>query len=440
MKARVRIDVKWQNIEGLLLALTPFFRNYRIPVININLATSFFLVMIFVDFFNYICLKRRDASDISKSVVLPVFICMTVYLLLEYYLIDVLKIGNYATAGNFLALVLYLFEIWGLLFVFSNSLLRKMFKKHIIRITLVMCFVIFIQYFLYYLFDITLTRSFFVPFSGWYEPSVTEYLNNSSMVIDGLFRPSAFFLEPSHFAAYSMLALGILIFDNEEKIDRKAVFITVSILLTTSGLGMAASLLLWAMKGFRMLGSKNRKKMLNAMVFFFAALIASVVLYFTVDIFQNAVNRVLINDDQNAITGRLWTSTFLNQLSGVDKCWGVGFRNRPISEYTGSAYYMTGSVEMLYCQGIIGTVILGVTILVATYRMWKKKEILNFSIIVIFIIWFIMGNILTPYYLVKYLPFTYPEDESTVAEKGKRIRCQYGFQNSAVLGRNCKDA
>ena len=427
---KVRINVKWQNIEGLLLALTPFFRNYRIPAININLATFFFLGMIFVDFFNYICLRRKEASDFSKSVVLPVFICMTVYLLLEYYLIDVKKIGNYTTAGNFSALILYLFEIWGLLFVFSNGLLRKMFKKHIIRITLVMCFVIFIQYVLYYLFGIALTRSFFVPFSSWHEPSVTESLSNSSMVMNGLFRPSAFFLEPSHFAAYSVLALGILIFNDEEKIDRKAVFITVSILLTTSGLGMAASLLLWGVKGFRMLGSKSRRRMLNTMVFFFVALIALVILYFTVDVIQSAVNRVLINDDQNAITGRLWTARFLDQLSGVDKCWGVGFRNRPISDYSGSAYYMTGSVEMLYCQGIIGTVILAITMMVAAYRMWKEKEILNFSIIVIFIVWFIMGNIITPYYLVKYLPFTYPEDESTVAEKRKQIRGQYGFQKN----------
>ena len=170
--------------------------------------------------------------------------------------------------------------------------------------------------------------------------------------------------------------------------------------------------------------------MLNTMVFFFVALIALVILYFTVDVIQSAVNRVLINDDQNAITGRLWTARFLDQLSGVDKCWGVGFRNRPISDYSGSAYYMTGSVEMLYCQGIIGTVILAITMMVAAYRMWKEKEILNFSIIVIFIVWFIMGNIITPYYLVKYLPFTYPEDESTVAEKRKQIRGQYGFQKN----------
>ena len=119
-----KLDVSWQNIEGLLFALTPFFRNYRIPYVDMNLATFLFLIMISVDLFDRVCLKKKSADDFSKSVALLVLICMTGYMLIEYVLIDVMKIGSYATAGNFWGLLLYLFEIWGLLFAFSDASLN----------------------------------------------------------------------------------------------------------------------------------------------------------------------------------------------------------------------------------------------------------------------------------------------------------------------------
>lgn len=413
-----KLDVSWQNIEGLLFALTPFFRNYRIPYVDMNLATFLFLIMISVDLFDRVCLKKKSADDFSKSVALLVLICMTGYMLIEYVLIDVMKIGSYATAGNFWGLLLYLFEIWGLLFAFSDASLRGKFRKKVIEITLFMCFVIFIQCLLYYLFDIALTRSFFVPFNGLCEQSVTEVLDQSSMVMNGLFRPSAFFLEPSHFAAYAVIALGILLFENDKKINRKAIIITISILMTTSGLGMAASMLLWGIKALEFLSSKNRLRLRNTLIVCFAALCVFIVLYFAVDPFQRAVNRVLISDNQNAITGRLWTSFLLDKLSGVDMYLGLGFRNRPVSEYSGSVYYMTGSVEMLYCQGLMGMVIFTILMVITVYRMWKKKDILNFSIICVFIAWFMLGNIINPYYLVKYLPFTFHEaDIDTTKEQ-----------------------
>lgn len=406
---KIKIDAKHQNIEGLLLALTPFFRNYRIPVIDINLSTIVFFVIIFIVLFDQIYLKKKGVLDFSKSVCFPTLFWMTIYLVLEYYIINVLRIGSFTIVRNFSALFLFLVELWGLFFCFSDDLLRRMFKKHITRITLIMCYVIFIQCFIYYLFGLALTKSFFVPFSSLCEPSVTEYINNSPLAVDGLFRPSAFFLEPSQFAAYSVLALGILIFKGGKKDKSKAVFITISIMLTTSGLGMAASLSLWGLKGVMLLGSGNKKKVLNTILIFYVGFAIIVVLYFVLVPFQSAVNRIIINNDQNAITGRLWTSVFLDQLSGVNKLLGVGFKNLPISDYSGSAYFMTSIVELLYCQGVLGTIVFAITMIGAIYNSVKEREVLSFSVLMIFIAWFIMGSILFPYHLINYIPFTYSE-------------------------------
>jgi len=404
---RITIDTSWQNIASFLLAMTPFFRNYRLPFINMNFATFWFLAVTLISFLSLIIKKRLSFSELFKSAVLPVIICMTAYMLLEYYLIDIRRIGSSVTAGNIYGLILYLLEIWGLLFAFYDCRMRGSFKANIVRISIVMSIVIYIQYILYYSMKVVLSKELLVPFSVIYEPSVANNVERMAMIYNGLFRPSAFFLEPSHFAAYGVIALGIALF--ESKSNRVAVFLTSAIVLSTSGLGIAAALLLWGIKAYLAINSLNRKRIVKVMTFCVLALLATIILYCTVDVFRQSINRVLINDDQNAISGRLWTSLFIDRLSGKNIYWGVGFRNRPISDYTGLPYYMTSIVELIYCQGWFGAILFGVMMGIAIYKMWSYGNVLNYSVMGLFVVWFVFGNIVTPYYLVKYLAFTFYE-------------------------------
>lgn len=412
---KIRIDTSWQNIASFLLAMTPFFRNYRLPFVNINFATFWFLIITLIALFNRVQKKGLLVSWRSKSAVLPVIICMTAYMLLEYYLIDIRKIGSSETAGNFFGLMLFLFEIWGLLFVFHDYRLRETFKVHTVRIAIVMSFVIYVQYILYYCFGIALGKSFLIPFSGLYESSVAGHVGQMKAVYDGLFRPSAFFLEPSHFAAYTVIALAIVLFEVKSK--NMSYFLTSAIVLSTSGLGIAAALLLWGIKAYLSMKSLNSRKMANALGLGLLALLLIIVLYYTVDFVRQAINRVLISGDQNAISGRLWTSSFVDRLSGENVYWGAGFRNRPVSVYTGQKYYMTGIVELTYCQGWFGTILFGITLGIAVYKMWKSRNYLNFSVMVLFVVWVIFGNIVIPYYMMKYLAFTFYEERSDLSRE-----------------------
>ena len=405
---KIRIDRSWQNIASFLLAMTPFFRNYRLPFININFATFWFLTITLIAFSNRIQKKGLSFSGLSKSSVLPVTICMTAYMLLEYFLIDVANIGSSPTAGNLFGLILYVFEIWGLLYVFYDCRVRHAFKVHIIRISIVMSLVIYIQCILYYFFGTLLSNNILIPFSRLYEPSVIDNVERMTVVYNGLFRPSAFFLEPSHFAAYAVIALGIALFEGRS--NKLRIFLTSAIVLSTSGLGIAAALVLWGEKAFLSMNSINRKKLVNTLTFCLFALLAVRILYYTVDIFHESIDRILVNGDQNAISGRLWTSVFIDQLRGNNVYWGVGFRNRPISDYTGLAYYMTGIVELVYCQGWLGTILFGIMMGAAILKMWNRRRYLNFSVMCLFLVWVVFGNIVTPYYLVKYFAFTFYEE------------------------------
>ncbi len=418
---KIRVNWSWQNIAGFLLAMTPFFRNYRLTFISINFATFWFLIITLIAFVSQILKKRLSVSGLSKSSILPVTISMTAYMLVEYYLIDIRKMGSGLTAGNLFELILYLLEIWCLLFVFCDCKVRESIKIHIVRISIIMSFIIYIQYILYYIFGVVLSKNLLIPFSGFYEPSVADNVERMEFVYNNLFRPSAFFLEPSHFAAYAVIALGIGLFENKSK--KMNVFLTSTIVLSTSGLGIAAALLLWGGKAFLSMNSKSRNKVLKALVFCFFALFVTMILYNTVGIFRDTINRVLTQGDQNAITGRLWTSQFINQLSGKNVYWGAGFRNRPISDSTGLAYYMTGIVELVYCQGWFGTILFVIMMGIVILKMWKTKNALNFIVMGLFVAWFIFGNIVTPYYLVKYLAFTFYENTS-LFPKG-RVKCKF---------------
>ena len=417
---KITIDKSWQNIASFLLAMTPFFRNYRLPFFNINFATFWFLTITLIALFNRVQKKGLSLSWRSKSAALPVIICMTSYMLLEYYLIDIRKIGSCETAGNYFGLMLYVVEIWGLFFVFHDCRIREAFKIHTVRIAIVMSFVIYIQYILYYCFGMELSKRFLFPFSGLYESSVADHIGQMRTVFDGLFRPSAFFLEPSHFAAYSVIALGIVLFEVKSK--KICFFLTSAVVLSTSGLGIAATLLLWGIKAYLSMKSLNSRKMANVLGFSLLAMLVIIVLYYTVDIVRQAINRVLISGEQNAFSGRLWTSSFIDRLSGANVYWGAGFRNRPISVYTGLAYYMTGIVELTYCQGWFGTILFAIMMGIAIYKMWRYRNILNFSVMVLFVVWVVFGNIVTPYYLVKYMAFTFYEEPSHFSKEWTKDR------------------
>ena len=81
---------------------------------------------------------------------------------------------------------------------------------------------------------------------------------------------------------------------------------------------------------------------------------------------------------------------------------------------------MTGIVELIYCQGWIGAILLGIMMGMAIYKMIRDKNALNTSVMILFVVWVIFGNIITPYYLVKYMAFTFYKETSPFTEKRSR--------------------
>ncbi|MBR2526893.1 MAG: hypothetical protein IKE58_00230 [Blautia sp.] len=164
-----------------------------------------------------------------------------------------------------------------------------------------------------------------------------------------LYRPCAFFFEPSHFAQYSIGALLWCLLKEEEK-NRigKAVMISVGIALSTSGMGIAmvgGAWLVYVLLGSNLRDVSNLIKAGILLAIFALALL----LLWQLPFFRNAINRVTGREGGlTAVQGRLfWWNYYFSHLSRTQLILGLGY-----GAETGK--YMTGFMEMLYCTGYAG--------------------------------------------------------------------------------------
>ena len=407
---KIHINNRRDNWTALLLSLTPFLKNYRVPYVGVNLATLIFFCLIIIEFIFKAAGKRKE-RHLQICFSKPLIIVMLLYVVVEYCIIHNLKSYQGMVLNNLTDIMAFAFIMYGLVIITSKEDVCKQFKRYIIQISCFMTCIVIIQTVLFYLFGITLSdgRRFLLPFSNMFEESVAGYVSTSSMVINGLFRPSAFFLEPAHFAQYCSLALCVVVFENigKNRHSYAGILISIGMILTTSGLGIALVGLIWGIKYLIDVSTLKRRKVVNALIIAVCLGIVFCVLYHTVGFFSNAINRILVQDDNNAVTGRMGSVLFLDQLSGVEKLFGTGYKNLPWSTARNVTYYMTSIVEIQYCQGVVGLAIFISMLLLTLFRMIMRKllKTTTFIVFILFVIFIIFCSIISPAQLVLLLPF-----------------------------------
>lgn len=178
------------------------------------------------------------------------------------------------------------------------------------------------------------------------------------------YRPSAFFLEPSHFTIYCfpVLALVLLQFKASYKRLFLAAFLSAGILLTTSGMGIALVFGMWALTLFHHLMGEGTvterlKKLVKprALLLYGIVAVALVVAYVAVPLFRESLNRIFIGSattGNNAIEGRVNTGLqMISQLKGWE--FWIGMRDwKEVHDWNMSGFFYT-----FYTQGLIGMLI-----------------------------------------------------------------------------------
>ena len=240
----------------------------------------------------------------------------------------------------------------------------KFFIKSAVIVALSASGLIVIQYFCYYILNFHLQL---VP-TSLLDPSAAQWIRlaqTGRISVSGnwmsFYRPSAFFLEPSHMTLYFMPLLIVLLFSKQ--FDPKKIIIVailcLGVILSTSGMGIMLVMCIWCLYLFlRMTDGatsiKGRIKKLFApknLIYILVLLVILIIAYFTVEPFRMSVNRIFVNSSNgnNAITGRTRTGfRMIKTLKGWEFLIGK-------HHWGGvSRYNMTGFSYPFYTQGLIG--------------------------------------------------------------------------------------
>lgn len=311
---------------ALMLALLPVIMMYKVPGINMGLSTVLIAVSMFYAGIVILC----RAKKVNFSILTPIYL----YLMWNIARSD----GNIQSVFLCIAIMVHLTAI-------STGIadVRTM-KKVIINMSCIAAVAVIFQQLCYTLFSIQVpmlaTDLLLNPLQGY-----GLRFGEAGVV----FRPSAFFLEPSHLAQYCFIGMALCLVDKESWNIKRAAIISIGIISTTSGMGIGMVIAAWGyyfisrLKGVGLLTRINR--------FFLYGFISIILIAVAsqVPIVQYTLTRAFTTDtgEMNAITGRLfWWDTYIEPMSSEEIVTGFGHDSIPEK-------YFTGIMEMIYGYGMI---------------------------------------------------------------------------------------
>lgn len=329
-----------------LLACCPIIQHYKGPFINA--AVSVLLLL-----FPYVVIKliRKNVfSARDLRIVLP---------LIVFFLFQVVDHGTSVTeTGQAVVFIIYIIAIAGGCFETSY------FLRVITAVSLLACLCIIVQYFCYYILKFHLqlvpTTLLLPRCKQWELLAKTGRYSITGKLIK-FYRPSAFFLEPSHMFIYMFTPTIIRFFSARDKKTKRASWLLlVGMVLTTSGMAILTVAMLFflslgkasagEMKKFSILRILRGRKLIKLGAFLILVVFALVFVPF----FRNSVERVFGSgtDYSNAIAGRLASGIDqIKQLSGIHILFGVQ------DGLKGVTASMSGFNETLFQYGLIGLVL-----------------------------------------------------------------------------------
>ena len=198
------------------------------------------------------------------------------------------------------------------------------------------------------------------------------------------YRPSAFFLEPSHFAIFCTPSIVTTLFSRtgDEKRERQlALFISLGVLLSTSGMGIGVVVLCWGIYLAFFYGQKGQartiqlrklltRRTITLMILFLVALVG---LYFGVPVFRQSVRRIFVTSGtMTAIEGRTTTGRrSLRMLTGIRKFIGFG------DIYDISNWNMAAFFFVTFRFGWIGTAIFYSFYIYSLFHLKREAQMMT---------------------------------------------------------------
>lgn len=230
---------------------------------------------------------------------------------------------------SLLRLLYIAFMMWIFFCVAAGCVNTVYFLKYATNIVSLAAILLVVQYISHYLFHRTLDLR---PLKLLVSQDVIWVRSLSISRVGRLYRPAAFFLEPSHLFIYCFPIVAVLLLSpNMTKWRRnKALLLSGAMLLSTSGFGIIVTVGLLGVYLLLYRSDVRRKNVMNKLmssktILTAAALLAVLVLcYFTIPVFQRSVNRIILpTEGSSAIDGRIRLArNYIKTISGKAVLFG----------------------------------------------------------------------------------------------------------------------
>ena len=341
---------------------------YNVPGLDISLGTV--LIILFIPhslLYVYNGMQRYGRSRIS---VVP-FLIFYFYVLFRY-------------EGNVAGILLCLASFINILGISYGSIQIKRIREIIEIFSLVNLVLIALQLLAYYGAHIRIN---YVPQQLLHYEFQQSSLFTQS---DGLYRPSALFLEPAHYSQYCCFAFISALFpaDGAKPNLKRAALIALGCILTTSGMGIALTfgIMVW----YILLNQTSKGPKLVSVIKWIPVVAIVIVVLLKFPFFQTAIQRVVGDvDGYNAIRGRThnWSSA-IGTMSGRDLWFGYGYS----AKYP---FYLAGLPDTIYKYGVVAVILEFFCFL---YLMLKKLDNYVWCCCIVFILLFCFAH-LTSFYI-----------------------------------------
>lgn len=334
------------TVAAVLLALVPILQHY-VGIID-NAATTVLILLL-----PYLALRAATTLVPLKLDKLSLVLVLGVFFLFKLF-----AHGTSITeVGQVVLMLSFLF------FVSQDVIKTKFLQNAVILIAALAGMLLVVQYLCYYIFDFHLQL---VPTGALLAESESWVLGaqTGKVAITGkesaFYRPSAFFLEPSHLFMYTFPALCLCVFSKENgtKAWILRVLVTAGMVLCTSGMGIATTVCVWC--AYFMLhnhetGTDSLRNILRKRNLIAVGILAcaATVLVLAVPFLRESVVRIFNNPGgSTAIDGRTELAMItLRKMTATQWIAGIADSTSTLS------FNMPGFMATAYKYGVIGIVL-----------------------------------------------------------------------------------
>lgn len=274
--------------------------------------------------------------------------------------------GSYSGAITFALVAVYLVA------TLSGYFDIQQIFKTIIFVSCVASILVIVQTISYYLFGRYLQMVWLDICRYDIIASYSERIMKGVAEGTSLFRPSAFFLEPSHFAQYAAVGLAGLLFPVEQTKPRYGKIILISLGLICSTSGMGVMIFIYEFILYTILNMKGKSSTTNLFHIIIYCLLAAgaFAALMQINMFHLTIQRVFGQvDGYNAISGRTGSwNNYVTKLSGTELLFGRG-----MASTNELIYWVTGGISLIYTLGIIGLILFAVMIALGMVKSNKRS-------------------------------------------------------------------